>query len=68
MKKNLYGKDLIAVKNAYVEDEKVEQFMKMLPEPWLIVTQNIRSLQEILMRKLELKQKEKTSKASEHLE
>ena len=48
--------------------KKWNNFMMILKEQWLIVTPKIRSLQEILMQKLELKQKKKTSKAWEHLE
>ena len=42
--------------------KKWNNFM-ILKEQWLIVTPNIKSLQEIPMQKLELKQKKKTSQA-----
>ena len=42
--------------------------MMVLKEQWLIVTPNIRSLQEISIKKMGLKPKKKTSKAREHLE
>ena len=73
MEINLQGKDSVTVINAYAptsiaEDEKVENFTMILKEQWLIVTPNIKSLQEISMQKLELKQKKKTSRACEHLD
>ena len=37
--------------------------MIILKEQWLMVTQNVRSLHEILMQTLEQKQNRKTSKA-----
>ena len=48
--------------------KKWNNFMMMLKEQKLIVTPNIKSLQEITMQKFELKQKKKTSRAWEHLE
>ena len=42
--------------------------MMILKGHWPIVTHNIAPLQEILMQKLELKQKKKISRARGHLE
>ena len=42
--------------------------MITLKEQWLILTPNIDSLQVVPIQKLDLKQKEKTSRASEHRE
>ena len=69
-KVNLQGKGSVTVINAYVpiscaEDEKVGQFYDHIERA---MTQNIRSLKEILMQKLDLKQKKKISKAWEHLQ
>ena len=58
MKVNLQGNDSVTVlvKNAYkptssAEDYNCNNVMMALKEQWLIVTQNKRSLQEILMYK-----------------
>ena len=58
MKAKQQRTDSVTVINAYAptysaEDKKVNNFMMILKKHWLIVTQNIRSLQVILMPKLE---------------
>ena len=59
--------------NAYAptssaEDEKVEQFYDDIERAMADSDSKYKSLQEISMQKLELKQKKKISRAWEHLE
>ena len=63
MKVNLQGKQSVTVISAYAQHlvlgmKKCNSFMITLTEQWLIATPNIRSVQEIIIQKLELKEED----------